>query len=46
MAFIALSKRERSSALSIASAVAPIISTLNSSKTPFASNSNAQLSAV
>ena len=34
MDFIAASKRERSSALSIASAVAPIISTPNSANTP------------
>ena len=46
IAFIALSKRSRSSALSMASAVAPIISTLNCFSTPSRAKSNAQLSAV
>ena len=46
MAFMALSKRSRSSALSMASALAPIISTLNFSSTPCLARSRAQLSAV
>ncbi|MCY1360750.1 hypothetical protein D9M69_473930 [compost metagenome] len=46
MAFMALSKRERSSALSMVSALAPIISTPNFSSTPWRSRSRAQFSAV
>ncbi|MNZ77531.1 hypothetical protein D3C78_960770 [compost metagenome] len=46
MLFMAMSKRRRSSALSMASAVAPIISTPNSASTPCFSRSSAQLSAV
>ncbi len=43
---IALSKRSRFSALSMVSALAPIISTLNWASTPWRSRSRAQLSAV
>ncbi|MNQ78324.1 hypothetical protein D3C85_932330 [compost metagenome] len=46
MDFIALSKRERSSALSMVSALAPIISTPNFSRTPSRSRSRAQFRAV
>ncbi|MNY21068.1 hypothetical protein D3C86_1545870 [compost metagenome] len=46
MSFIALSKRERSSALSMVSALAPIISTPNFSRMPCFSRASAQFSAV
>ncbi|MDT4888692.1 hypothetical protein FQZ97_1252890 [compost metagenome] len=46
MDFMALSKRERSSALSMVSALAPIISTPNLASTPWCSRSSAQFSAV
>ena len=46
MFFIALSKRSRFSALSMVSALAPIISTPNLSRTPWRSRSSAQFSAV
>ncbi|MNC66445.1 hypothetical protein D3C75_1168390 [compost metagenome] len=46
MSRMALSKRERSSALSMVSALAPIISTPNLASTPCFSRSSAQFSAV